>query len=519
MIDASGGEARTDLRGEVSRSPRSRGPRDREGSFAGNIAWTFAGTASPLLLALWAVPVLVANSGTERLGLLTIIWVAVGYFSLFDLGLGRALTKAVSERRGRAEAGDLHGLISTGLRTMFGVGIAVSGLVAVLTPWLVDSVLRVPGSLRGEVVISFRLLCLALPFVVTSAGLIGALQGYHRFREVVLVRAPLGTLEFVGPAVLSFFTPSLVPATALLVGARVVAWVFLRRRLAEAEGFRGAAPFDRRALGELINFGGWIAVTNLVAPLLVYFDRFFISGILGIGVVAFYTTPYELLTRLKILPEAVCTVLFPAVTSALASDPKLAGSLYARSSRVLILAMIVPIVLAQMFAWEALRWWLGAEFAERSVEVARWIALGVFLNSAARLPLVVLHGIGRSDVTAKLHLAEVAPYVACLVWAIGSYGIVGAAMVWSLRVFADTGALFCLAGRHVPAMRPAVMRSAIEAGAAAILIAGLGYIQPLRYRVLAAGIVAAAAAWAVFREWGGPSVVGDWAARARLRRA
>ena len=52
-----------------------------------------------MLVALVAIPILVDGLGTARFGILTLAWMVVGYFSLFDLGLGRALTKLTAKVR------------------------------------------------------------------------------------------------------------------------------------------------------------------------------------------------------------------------------------------------------------------------------------------------------------------------------------------------------------------------------------------------------------------------------------
>ena len=64
-----------------------------------NVFWNLLGTGAPLLVAIVAIPMLIEGMGTARFGVLTLAWMVVGYFSLFDLGLGRALTKLVAERR------------------------------------------------------------------------------------------------------------------------------------------------------------------------------------------------------------------------------------------------------------------------------------------------------------------------------------------------------------------------------------------------------------------------------------
>ena len=76
-------------------------------TLARNTIWNMVGQGAPLLVALFAIPLLIKGMGTDRFGVLTLAWAVVGYFSLFDLGLGRALTKLVAEKLG-AEIGRAH---------------------------------------------------------------------------------------------------------------------------------------------------------------------------------------------------------------------------------------------------------------------------------------------------------------------------------------------------------------------------------------------------------------------------
>src|SRR5271165_6731772 len=72
-------------------------------AIAHNTILNLVGQALPLLVGVFTVPIILKGLGIERFGLLALCWVVLGYFGMFDLGLGRATTKAVAELLGRGE--------------------------------------------------------------------------------------------------------------------------------------------------------------------------------------------------------------------------------------------------------------------------------------------------------------------------------------------------------------------------------------------------------------------------------
>jgi len=73
---------------------------------ARNSVLNLIGQGMPFLVAFFALPRLIHGLGTDRFGVLTLAWMVIGYFSLFDLGLSRALTQIVAEKVG--EGDDTH---------------------------------------------------------------------------------------------------------------------------------------------------------------------------------------------------------------------------------------------------------------------------------------------------------------------------------------------------------------------------------------------------------------------------
>ena len=81
------------------------------GLLARNTAWNLGGRVAPVLVALFALPPLIAGLGAERFGFLTLAWLVIGYFNLFDLGLGRAMTQSIAERLGQGREEEIPGLV------------------------------------------------------------------------------------------------------------------------------------------------------------------------------------------------------------------------------------------------------------------------------------------------------------------------------------------------------------------------------------------------------------------------
>lgn len=408
------------------------------------------GQAAPVIVAVFAVPLLMRALGTERFGLLTLAWGVVGYFGLFDIGLSRALTQLIAERR----RGEAHGALAAtvrralGLMTVVGLAAGVAALVA--APWLIDRALTVSPSLRHEALNTFRLLAVGIPVVVVGTGLRGVLEGFERFDLVNVVRIPLGVSTFLGPLAAMPFTRSLQVAVGTILIARVAGLVvhaaMARRLLNNSRGGDGV-PI---ALGSVLRSGAWMTVSNVLSPIMTLADRFIIASIVSTSVVAYYTAPYEMASRLSgLVAVAVATSLFPAFASWRGTaDVRV---LYSRGLR-LTAAVITPLMLGlAAFPHWVLAGWMGEAFARESAGVLRILAIGVLMNGLAQVPFALIQAVGRADLTAKIHIAEVPAYLVLVVHLIRINGVEGAALAWTIRVSADALAMFVVSRRLMDA--------------------------------------------------------------------
>src|SRR5258705_1960440 len=187
------------MSGDLMQTPEI-GPRSiTRGTLARNVALNLVGQGAPLIAALITIPLLIAALGTERFGVLMMAWLVIGYFSLFDLGLGRALTNLVAERLATGKYHEIAPLVATALVVMTALGCVVGLLFALVTPWLVSDVLNIGRELRRETTTAFYMLAVAVPFVVVAAGLQGVLAAFQRFRLVNPVWLPMRFGMVTGP--------------------------------------------------------------------------------------------------------------------------------------------------------------------------------------------------------------------------------------------------------------------------------------------------------------------------------
>jgi len=429
---------------------------------ARNVLWNLLGTGAPLLVALFAIPLLIEGLGTERFGVLLIAWMVVGYFSLFDMGLGRALTKLVAEKLGKGTGDEISALIWTAMAMMAVLGVVGAIIIAVLSPWLVRDVLNIPLPLQYETEIAFYLLAASIPVVISTTGLRGVLEAHQCFGLINIVRVPLGIFTFLGPVAVLPFSNSLVAVISVLVIVRLVSWLtyaFLCFKVESA--LRGLVSIHRVMIRPLISFGGWMTVSNIVGPVMIYMDRFLIGAMVSMTAVSYYATPYEVVTKLLIVPAALMGVLFPAFATALVQDGAHAARLFEKTVNYIFLLLFPAVLIIVTLAREGLALWLGEEFTGESVLVLQLLAVGVLINGLAHVPLGLVQGAGRPDFTAKLHLVELPLYLLLLWWLLAFYGIVGVAVAWVVRVAIDGLLLFIMAHRLLPLLPPVTRQSVL----------------------------------------------------------
>jgi O-antigen/teichoic acid export membrane protein len=412
-----------------------------------NTLWNLFGSAAPFLLGVVSVPYLVRHAGVERFGVLTIVWALIGYFSLFDFGLGRALTQQVSTNRALGQHEELASLVKTGLLFILIAGLLGGFLLAIFSTHLGGQWLNVNKFLQKETISSLFIASVGIPMTTLTTGLRGVLEAYEDFKTVNILRLFLGMANFGFPVIsVIYFGPSLPHMVASLVVARLFilyGHLYLVKKHLPIGWMK--AGFDRLKMRGLLSFGAWMTVSNVVSPLMVVADRFVVSSILGAEIVAYYTVPSDLLIRLLIVPGALAAALFPRLTSLMMTEVGNARSVYMRSVKLTGFVMLPMCLCVALGSYWGLTFWLGEEFAQHAWKVTTILSIGIFFNGLAQIPFAAVQAAGKAKETAMLHLTEFVFYVPLLFLLLHYFGLAGAAISWVIRSGVDLLALLVMA--------------------------------------------------------------------------
>ncbi len=431
-------------------TPKALGTRE---VLAKNTMLNFAVQVVMIPLAVVSIPILIGKLGSDTFGILSMIWVFVGYFALLDFGMGKTVTKYVAESLAKGERKKAWRIVWVSMFVSLLIGLVLMSVVGGFAGFLSHKLFTGKSIDYGEVRDGLLIAAGTLPFVLAQGILRAQLMAIQRFDAANLVQASFGVAQWVGAIILvevGFGLLGILMYTLVLRILSVGVLVFVVHRT--SEGFLDEFVLsDFVILKGLVGYSSWMAVVQFVSPILHYADRFFLSSFVSTAKATYFIVPYEMISRFLIVPMALTTTLFPALTErhTLASSNSSLENLYRRSIKYTFLAMVPLSVVGIIFAPVILRLWVGPQFSEQGAFAFQILSIGFMLNAIAFVPSVALQAVGRPDVVAKLQFAELPFYLAYCFIAIPALGVNGAAIGNTVRMGLDMGLLLFFARRQM----------------------------------------------------------------------
>lgn len=406
----------------------------------GNSFWNLSSYMVLMFAFLPSMGIMARILGLEPFGIYTLLFALIGYASMFDLGISRALIRAIAMADKQTQ--QIQSILGTAtLLILLSSGVAAA-LVLLFSPLLVQW-LNISPNLRTDSLLAFRLMALSLPFLLLQTVWLSYLEGLSDFKQVNIQRTISGLLLAILPLLAILYQASLSFAVLGLFVGRLITCVLAYFWALPTSLRKGLWHWDRQQAHGLLRFGGWLTVSNVISPLMVYFDRFLLSNLNGATTVSFYTAPAEAITRLLNIPGAVVRVIFPLISAQ--EDAR-------QETRLTYLLLLGVCGLISLVGIVGAKWiillWLGEAYIEQSVPLLQILLVGFFFNAIAQIPYTVIQAKGHAHITAYVHLAEILPYIALLYVLISHFGLLGAAIAWTGRVIVDCLAFLILAQRY-----------------------------------------------------------------------
>lgn len=402
-------------------------------SLVKNTALNIGGQVVPLIAALVCIPLVIGGMGETLYGVLSLLWVILGSSSVFDLGMSRAATKFVSEAIAEGRSGQIRAIVRVTQWVQLAAGASVALVILVAAPKIASTWIDVPSLVEPDVIAAMRLTGLSIPVVLAMGSIRGVLEAEHRFVLLNVQRAVFSTLTFVLPLVAVTLEWGLTGVAALLLGSRVLQWLVLESTVSLPPAERQAVEGKQApTLKRLAHFGGWVAVSNLLAPIQENVEKFVLATTLPIASLASFTVPKDVLDRVEILPASVSSALFPRFAASRADQHAETAAQFYRVIAILSLLVSVPLLIMGTSAAPILGLWLGGALAPGMIPVTVCLVIGIHLSALNTVAFALLQAVGRPEVAARQQLFRF-PLLIAVSW-LGTikFGVVGAAAAWSI---------------------------------------------------------------------------------------
>jgi len=236
------------------------------------------------------------------------------------------------------------------------------------------------------------------------------------------------------PLLALLFAKLFGPSMVVLLWASLVAYslglLVLLVDLWRTQLRRGPAKINWNSSKELLQFGFWIMTTAIAAPLLLTIDRMVIGAQLGAIAVAAYTIPFQIISRLQLVPQSLVNVLFPRLSLSEGQKARRVAFFYS----VAMTAFFAPVVVGLIYIIEPLlQLWLGDNLDPQSVQVGTWLLFAFYVTAIAHTVVVYLQSQAQGAFVAKFQLGEMLPYCVIVLLCASKYGLMGVVGAFLVR--------------------------------------------------------------------------------------
>ncbi len=325
----------------------------------GSLTWIL-----PLGLSFAATPIIVRSLGNNDYGIYALILGFISYS--FTFNFGRAITKYIAEYRVSGESEKIRDVISASFFLNIVIGLIGVLVMCLLANWLVVVVFNIAPQDQDKTVSAIYIASVVIFLWMLSQIFTSVLQGIQRFDVYSRIFTANSFVLISGNLLLAYFGYGLL---ALLSWNIVVLAVFFvvfglaaKKLLPE---FGISFRFKREALRLVVRYSSAIVAYQILANILLLFERGWIMQRLGSESLTYYVVPMSLGLYLHGFISSLVQVVFP-LASELKNEPEKLLRLYTKATKVICMVVAFVVASAAIQSKLFLYLWMGEAFAEQS---------------------------------------------------------------------------------------------------------------------------------------------------------
>lgn len=388
-------------------------------------------------LSLVLAPIYVHLLGIESYGLIGLYTAALAIGGILDVALSATVSREFAWKQARP--GEQHeiGPLLRSVEIVY--WIAIAGLTLVLlvavfvfgTGWMRASALP-DEQIRGALVLMLLSLAIQLPSGLYTASLIGL----HRQARAAALLAGFGTLRGLGAALVAWGVSDDIRAFFLwhvVVGLTQITWLRWQAWL-HVRALGGQPRFATASLMSIRYAAGAMFLITVLGVMLSQMDKVVLVFLVPLESLGHYTLAWGLASGLTIIATPIAQG-FGARFSALASakhQQELEKQINMASQ--LTYALVIPPALTlSLFAESILMAWVRhADVAMAAAVPLSLLALGTAMVACTYPLLIALYAKKEFKPALLIQLVCVLLFFPLLLWLADSWGILGAALCWSI---------------------------------------------------------------------------------------
>ncbi len=346
-----------------------------------NTLYSVIGRSWTIIVGVVLAPYIISKVGIDRFGIWSLLSVLVGYFALFDLGIGLSFTRFISEAYTKSDHEEINRIANSGFVFYLLLILPVLG-VAYVGRESIFGFLNINQTLYPDSLVAYYGTLLIFLLSTTFSGFTSILQGIQKIDIV----NKIGLAVTIPNAVATiFFLKAGLKLDGLMWTSLLSSILGLLLSIFFAKNYLPALRFNpflfsSETMKRLLGYGLKIQFSKFAEIVTFQTDKIIVSYFSGIGAVGLYQVGTQIVWRTRDIPVLMLSSLLPAASELhTLNDTKKLMDIYERGTKYLAVVSIPLLLFLAATAQVLMRAWMGQGYSV-SAELSQILCVGYLCN-------------------------------------------------------------------------------------------------------------------------------------------